>query len=258
MTMLLSVRPDHLIISNDKGHIKHVPHDSYNLLKHRDYQGNRIFYKFVSKANELLGEVQETYDPRIFNCDYNGERIQIRGIDNSNDIAQAIMKHNAKKYQEIYKKIFFENNKTELLEALLDKDRAILQRDGSYIIDNVFMVNTHGTASYIDSVKSKKAKWQSLCIVVRNKTANALRDINITTPAGDIKIPSTLVQILAKVRYLLQPTVLYNYSTNGREIKDSGHIDSVVINQLPEWLAKQVIFARLGKKGLSKYKGRGI
>ena len=210
-----SVRDDHLIVYFN-GIIMTKINDSYNRLKYGEFMGNRVAHNFDDEAY-----VQETYDDRIFNCVYKGERMQIRIADK---LCDTIVGRNKEEYIILFKSCFYEAHKIEILTGLVKDsfgDRVKMKPDDSFVIDDRFMVDTHATAHYLKRSKAwKDDKWSHLCIV-----AKAVSKKKIKTRVGMVEIDVKLLEILAKINFLLYPNVK----------------DTIFTNQLPEWLMKSLV-----------------
>ena len=253
---IISVREDHILVYKD-GTVQTKINDSYNKLKYGKYDGNRIFYKF---EDGIL--VQETYDDRIFNCQYSGMKIQIRKAD---ELCNVITCRDKTGFIELFKDCYYEDHREELLNDMVrdsfgsrvimrkrasndvhDKDYNpldISSGDKIIVIDDRFMVDQHATAHFLKQWSkektqlsnhnwrgSKKSRWEHLCIVVQG----GLRSKGIKTDIGIIKLDSKILEILAKINYLLHPNVK----------------DTVFMGQLPDWLSKMLIAEH--KAGVSR------
>ena len=215
---ILKETPQHLVIHTEDGRVDTVINDSYTKLKYGQYEGNRIFYKEFGDGIDIA----ETYDERIFNCTYNGETIQVRDT-HSNELADIITQESKLLYIELYKRIYFDKHRTELLNDLMINSyngRVVAHNDGSFVIDNVFMINSHGQAYYINSKRSKNPQWSNLCIVVQGSLSPQI----MQTKVGAIEFDPTLLTIMYKIDYLVSPTVI------------DGQINNVFMSQLPNWL----------------------
>ena len=207
-----SVREDHLVVYFN-GKIMTKINDSYNQLKYGKYEGNRIFYKFNDEA-----EVQETYDDRIFNCKYKDETMQVR---KSEDICNAINNDNLDDYAIVFKETYYEIHKIELITDLVKRsygERVQLKNDDMFVVDSRFMVDSKATAHY--GTRSSNGHWKFLCIVVKGRP----RKKAIKTKIGLVELDEMLLQILAKINYLLNPNIS----------------DTILTGQLPEWLLKTI------------------
>ena len=228
---ILKETDQHLVLHLEDGRVDTVINDNYTKLKYgKSYEGNRIFYKFEDGI-----EVAETFNERIFNCTFNGETIQFRDSQ-SNKLSEVIQKESKELYIELYKQIYFEKHRTELLNDLMVESyggRVVAQTDGSFVIDNVFMINSHGQAYFISSKRSKNPQWSNLCIVVEGR----LQPQVIQTKVGAVEFDTTLLTIMYKIDYLISPTVK----------AETGEINNTFMSQLPNWLQKQVELEVFGK-----------
>ena len=215
-----SVRDDHLIVYYN-GKIMTKINDSYNNLKYGKYDGNRIFYKFDDEAM-----IQETYDDRIFNCTYKGETMQVR---KSEKICESILDNNVDSYATVFKETYYEIHRIELITDLVKRsygERVQLKNDNTFVIDDRFMVDDKATAHYGKKGQSHKhtaekdKRWEFLCIVVKGRP----RKKSIKTKIGLVELDEMLLHILAKINFLLYPTMT----------------DTVFTSQLPEWLSKTI------------------
>ena len=213
-----SVREDHLVVYYN-GKVMTKINDQYNNLKYGKYDGNRIFYKFNDEA-----EVQETYDDRIFNCIYKGETMQVRKSEN---ICEAINNDNLDDYALVFKETYYEIHRIELITDLVKRsygERVKLKNDNTFVIDDRFKVDDKATAYHIKKGQNHKhtmdndKRWEFLCIVVKGKP----RKKGIKTKIGIVELDEKLLEILAKINFLINPNMT----------------DTVFTSQLPEWLTK--------------------
>ena len=249
---ILKETPQHLVIHTEDGRVDTIINDSYTRLKYGDFEGERIHCKFEDGL-----EIAETFDDRIFNCSYRKdndspvETIQIRN-EYSCRIADVVQEQSKLLYIELYKEVYFEKHKTELLNDLMINSyggRVVARKDGSFVVDDVFMVNSHGHAHFISSRRSKNPQWNSLCIVVQGK----LTPKRIDTKVGAIEFDPTLLTIMYKIDYLISPTVKYAFDKDNKIIKGSGLINNTFMSQLPEWLQKEIMInAGLNTRGRKK------
>ena len=215
-----SVREDHLVVYFD-GKIMTKINDNYNNLKYGQYNGERIHYEFNDEA-----KIDETYDDRIFNCTYKDETMQVR---KSEDICQAIMSENLDDYALVFKETYYEIHRIELITELIKRsygDRVKLSNDNSFVIDERFMFDDKATAHYITrgqkykSTARKDRRWEFLCIVVKGRP----RKKAIKTKVGLVELDEKLLEILAKINFLINPNAN----------------DSIFTSQLPKWLHKTI------------------
>ena len=216
-----SVRDDHLIVYY-KGVIMTKINDNYYNLKYGQYEGERIHFAFNDEA-----KVDETYDDRIFNCTYKDETMQVR---KSEDICNAINNKNLDDYALVFKETYYEIHRIELITDLIKRsygDRVQLKNDDTFVIDDRFMVDSKATAHYSKKGQNHKhtidkdKRWNFLCIVVK---AKQLRKRAIKTKIGLVELDEKLLEILAKINYLLNPNMS----------------DSILTSQLPTWLNKTI------------------
>ena len=211
-----SVREDHLVVYYN-GKIMTKINDSYNNLKYGKYDGNRIFYKFDDEAM-----IQETYDDRIFNCTYKGETMQVR---KSEKICESILDNSIDNYAVVFKETYYEIHKIELITDLIKRsygERVKLRDDNSFVVDDRFMVDDKATAHYSKRGKNVKEdkRWTFLCIVVKGRP----RKKGIKTSIGIVELDEKLLEILAKINFLIKPNMT----------------DTIFTSQLPEWLSKTI------------------
>ena len=209
-----SVREDHLVVYFD-GKIMTKINDNYNNLKYGQYNGERIHYEFNDEA-----KIDETYDDRIFNCIYKDETMQVR---KSEDICQAIMNENLDDYALVFKETYYEIHRIELITELIKRsygDRVKLRNDNTFVIDDRFMVDDKATAHYSKRNNDSDKRWEFLCIVVKGRP----RKKAIKTKVGLVELDEKLLEILAKINFLINPNAK----------------DSIFTSQLPEWLHKTI------------------
>jgi len=248
---ILKETPQHLVIHLEDGRVDTVINDGYSKLKYGTYKGNRIMFNEFGEGFEIT----ETYDDRIFNCNLKNtegivQTIQFRD-NHSNELAKVIEEKTKEQYVLLYKSIYFEKHKTELLNDLMVNSydgRVVAQTDGSFVIDNVFMINSHGQAYFISSKRAKNPQWSNLCIVVKGRLLPKI----MQTKVGAIEFDTTLLTIMYKIDYLVSPTLIFDYKTDKitgfpKIVEGTGKIDNVFMAQLPNWLQKQVELEVFGK-----------
>tara|TARA_R100001530_G_scaffold134510_2_gene109511 strand:+ start:88 stop:678 length:591 start_codon:yes stop_codon:yes gene_type:complete len=185
--------------------------DEYNRLKYNSYGGNRIFYKWDNEA-----EAQETYDDRIFNCTLKGKTIQIR---DSNELCASIKNKDRDDYDEVFKNAYIEEHKTKLIGNLIKNsfgDKVRQGSDGSFIINNTFMVDKNASAHVL-----KENSWEFLCIVVR-KLGRRKIDLG---ELGTADLDPKLVEIMSKISFLIKPNTK----------------DTVFMRQLPRYISNALL-----------------
>jgi len=192
---------DNSLILFEKGKVKTVPNTIYNQVKYRNYKGNRIYYKFDNDSY-----VQETFDDGIFNSFMSGETIQIR---DSVKICQSIqahkLNHQDTQYNELFKRLYFIEKKTELMKEMIDvfgdRARTKTNKDNAtlYIVDERFMVNDSGVSHYKDDT----GHYKFLCTVAQGN----LSKMTVQTKIGEIELGSTELTIMGKIGFLLAPDI---------------------------------------------------
>ena len=228
VSCIRSVRDDHLIVYYN-GNIITKINDSYNRLKYGEFEGNRVSHMFDDEA-----KIQETYDDRIFNCFYKDETMQIRKAE---ELCDTIKNKNKDDYIELFKDHYYQVHKTEIISGLVKDSfggRVKVVGD-DYVIDDRFMVDSQATAHFRvrtnkrvkmtdelgnDMTKRiRKKQWEFLCIVAKMYGRGKK---SIKTKIGLIELDAKLMEIMAKINFLLYPSIT----------------DSTFMGQLPEWLSK--------------------
>lgn len=222
---------DNVFIVEDNGTIKTLIKDTYTRLKLNSFNGNRIFWDFGSGL-----EVKETYDERIFNCFKNGETINIR---DGNKIAEFISDNNSAGYDEYFKEHYYEQHRLEFVDQVIKSygDRVKKVPDG-YLVDTHWKVNNKGSSYYLaqdghkgsfdqevvrvhgEEAVGREGNWHFLCTVAQG---NILK-MSIDTKIGSLELDTTTMTILAKINYLMNPTVM----------------DTTTLHQLPDDLRKVI------------------
>jgi len=225
MSMIIAKRDDHIIIRTKRDEYVHRPNDSYNIVKYGTYQANRIFFTWDKECR-----VEETYNERIFNCYYKQEdkEEQLLQLRHANDICEAIVNKDKESFIELFKDNYYKLHKEALLNGLIQdnnilKDRVKIQKNGDYIVDDVFKVDGHANTYVMETHRIKDSKrlikWQNLCTTIPIK--NKEKTIH-TKEIGDVKIDVATLNCLSKIYGLILPHLW----------------DSVIWNQIPKWLRK--------------------
>ena len=230
--MIISERPNHIIIRNKRDEYVHRPNDSYNILKYESFGGNRVMHTFDSEC-----KVEESYNERIFNCYYKDQLLQLR---NANDICEAIISKDNQLFIDLFKKNFYDLNKAQLLQGLVDnnstlKGRVRRTKNDDFIVDDCFKVDSHANTYVLESHYIKKTKrerkWRNLCTVV----PRTIKKMNIhTKEIGNVEVDQATLRCLTKIFGLIQPHTW----------------DSVIWNQIPNW------FKRIYKDELEAFNKR--
>ena len=220
MSMIIAKRDTHIVIRNKRDEYVHRPNDTYNIVKYGTFQANRIFHKWNSECR-----VEETYNERIFNCYYKGQLLQLR---KANDICEAILSKDKEVFIDLFKKNYYDLNKAQLLQGLVDdnstlKGRVKRTKNDEFIVDDVFKVDSHANTYVMQTHRIKDSKrerkWDNLCTVLPRTIK---KRIIHTKEIGDVEVDQATLRCLTKIFGLIQPHTW----------------DSVIWNQLPTWLKK--------------------
>ncbi len=206
--IVLERRPEQLIIQSKNG-VFTVPRTSYYTLKYDHFGGNRIFHKFVDDIR-----VEETYNDGIFNIWMNDNTMQ---ISDAETICDCILNKDLKKIRETFMVWYSEKVRDDVIKCVLAPyaNRAVINEDGSLIVDGLFKVDIHGAAHYLDE------KWEFLCIVASGTKST----LPIKLPNyGKVDITPRTLEIIAKAFFLLHPNI---------------H-DGVFMSQLPDKIKEHV------------------
>jgi hypothetical protein len=194
---------DNTLILFDNGKVVTVPNTLYNQVKYRDFKGDRISYHFNDDMY-----IQETYDNGVFNAFINEETLNIR---DSVSLCECIKEHkknkSSEKYELLFKKLYLRDNKDKIMKEMVsvfgERVEMITRDDVThYIVDDRFMVDSHGVSHY----KSDVGHWKFLCTVAQGN----LSKMTINTKIGDIDLESTELTIMGKIGFLLAPDITDN------------------------------------------------
>ena len=223
---IIAERENSLLVYED-GKTKIYTNDTYNLLKFKEFNGERIILHTKSKLDDEITKiyVQETYDRGIFNVQYNKETLQIRDcIQMSKAIDEYLKTDSNKKIKELFLRKYMEANRVKIMKLMAKSftEKVHVNTDGNFIIHNIFMVDTKGSSYYKSSSKlqrgqqklHKDKRWNYLCIVPKGK----LRRFKIKTDIGEVELSTLDVEIMSKVGFLLYPDLT----------------DSIFMSQLPQ------------------------
>jgi len=222
MSMIIAKRDTHLIIRKKNDEYVHRPNDSYNIVKYGTYEANRIFFAFDDEAR-----VEETYNERIFNCycSYKGKE-QLLQLRNANEICDHIINKDKESFIELFKEKFYDLNKVQLLQGLIDNNTLLKGRvkrtsKDEFIVDDVFKVDSHANTYVLSSHYIKKTKrekrWDNICTVLPRTIKKRMIH---TKEIGDVEVDEATLRCLGKIFGLVQPHTW----------------DSVIWNQIPKWL----------------------
>ena len=141
----------------------------------------------------------------------------------SENICKAINNASLDDYAIVFKETYYEIHKIELITDLVKRsygERVKLMNDNIFVIDDRFMVDSKGTAHYGKKGKHTDKRWEFLCIVVKGRP----RKKAIKTKIGLVELDEKLLEILAKINFLINPNMT----------------DSIFTSQLPDWLSKTI------------------
>jgi len=145
--MIIEERSDQIVVIDNNGSVDTKPKTEYFMLKHKDFNGDRIYFKF---NDDCL--IHETFNDGIFNCMFKGESMQIRQPDK---IVFCInwFKYNPdpdtklKPFEDLFKTNYTETMQKEVLENLLiSYEHRLNYLDDGIEIDNRFFINKNGVA----------------------------------------------------------------------------------------------------------------
>ena len=216
--MIVDERDDQIIIQDDiTGRIESYPNAPYWRLKLKQFNKERIYHKFGRNV-----EIQETYDIGIFNLTIEGHTLNVRDVWRD-DVARAIIDGDEMQIKQIYAHHQGQGVQSKMVEALLTQfPNRIRVEDEGFIVDDMFKIDRHGSASYRSNMKKFKATgqqqitsdWSFLCIVSKARSKKKVK-----LPSGEIiEIDPLDEQIIDKILFLLEPNMK----------------DSVFTNQLPD------------------------
>jgi len=208
--MFVGERKKIIIVEND-GDVITLPKTPYNLLKHKVFEGERIFHQWNDK-----NYIQETYDDGIFNATLDGQTIQLR---EENKVANIITEGNIVTYGLLWKGDYITNNKKEIMQGFLKGfgDRVKFYKKG-YIVDDNFLVKHDGSAHLLNKEKKIREREKYICIVVKK----VLKPYKFNIGKIEIELDEKTQEVMAKIMFLLFPNMS----------------DTVFTNQLPAQLRK--------------------
>ena len=206
---ILEVRPE-LVICRENGVISTRPNSPYYSLKYFTYDNRRIAYTFSDKSF-----VQETFDARIFNCWFDGKRIQLRQ-DLSEKLATTISHHmmygNIKEYQELFNEAYVEEPDWYMLNNYLKNIEGVVRTKERFIIYDEFKIDYKGNAWVRNDgryVNSNEEEWFSLCIVMQgSKHSYKAEAAFLPNEYGNMEeVNSLTMTIISKIMFLLNPNL---------------------------------------------------
>ena len=216
--MIIDEREDQIVFQNDvTGRIESYPSRPYWQLRLKTFNNERIYHKFGRNV-----EIQETYNEGIFNLTIEGHTLNIRDVWRD-DVARAILDGDEMQIKKIYAHHQGQGVQSKMVEALITQfPNRVEVKDEGFIIDGMFKIDRHGSASYRSNMKKFKADgqqkitsdWSFLCIV-----SKAVAKKKVKLPTGEtIEINPLDEQIIDKILFLLEPNMK----------------DTIFTHQLPE------------------------
>ena len=198
-----------ILIANIDGVTEFVRKNDYLILKHRQFDSNRIIYKFPNGD-----KIEETYNYGIFNCYRGDRRVQ---ISDAISIARTIIHEDHDAFVRIFEEWYDAVAQDDFIDLFVESSGGrVRYDDAKYVVDEIFAIDKHGNAFY-----EKKKHWKHVCIVPENMGVNP----TVFVPGrGFMTLNAVTVSIVAKIHFLLNP--------NGN--------DGVFMKQLPEELKEFV------------------
>jgi len=184
--------------------------DEYNLMKYKDFKGDRIIVKLNNKC-----EVIETYNNGIFNVRYEGYKMQIR---DKIEVCKRLKFCLDTGSDQPIKELLLNNVKDTIKE---DWIREVLKPFGDRVeiktidnktkvyIDNLFCVDSNGQAYF-----KTNGSLKNICIVADH---SGKLNFKLGHELGKFDLDFRTLEIYSKVLFFLFPNVK----------------DSVFMNQLP-------------------------
>ncbi|MBF86353.1 MAG: hypothetical protein CL489_18005 [Acidobacteria bacterium] len=173
------VKEGNILVFNNDWKLVTVPRDEYNKQRWLKHNGERIYAEFKNGD-----KVQETFDPRIFNCYYylEGEEIIVTTrAESSNDLCKCIVMNDFGTFRDMLLQEHFKGKEKEYMVKYfkqdMDKETAervqviqIPKKDKHgyditvcyYIVDGIFMIDDKGTSYMLNTEYEDKKKKGSL------------------------------------------------------------------------------------------------
>jgi len=228
---ILEKKDDFIVYRNKDGETHVTPNNVYNNIKLSEYSGERIHFK---KGKH---EIQETYNPMIFNISSGKEHLQTRKLD-ANRVAEAIehlKKGEYNHFKDLWNAYNSANVDIGMLSNFLNRYKPrVFTHDEGFIIDDRFMVDRKGS-SWVkvkaenydrtivrDHRDHSKSHYKYLCLVSRGVSPKEVKLKNGDT----VKMSALALNILSKIEFCLEP------------LKHKK--DHVFWNQVPGWLKKEI------------------
>ena len=188
--MKVLLETDHTILVDLDGQLEILPNNDYTQLRMVRFEGGRINHDFGDGC-----VIQETYNRGIYNCECDGELIQIY---DGGHLARSILENDIDAYRATFNKWYSEQLQAEVVDAAIAPFKDRVHRSGDiYIVDEVWGVNIDGGA-----LKMVHGKFEPLCLV-----ADRTEDRQVVLPGyhKPIKVNTKTWVTIAKILFLLCP-----------------------------------------------------
>lgn len=219
MIMKILLKTAGTILIELDGRPELLPNNDYTQLRFVRFDGGRINHDFGDGCI-----IQETYNRGIYNCECDGELIQIY---DGGQVARAILDDDVEAYRTVFNEWYSERTEHEIVEMAVrgfgDRvKRGKLGKDvDGYIVDDLWGVRTDGGAMY-----HHDNTWRHICLVA-SRTED--REIVLNGHAKPVKVGARTWVVIAKIMFLLNPRP-----------------ERVFMGQLPESLKRVVMASQDG------------
>lgn len=172
-----------------------LPNNDYTQLRFMRFDGGRIHHDFGDGCI-----IQETYNRGIYNCECDGELIQIY---DGGQVARAILDDDIEAYRTVFSEWYGERTEHEVVGAVIREfgDRVKRGKLGKgvdgYIVDDLWGVRTDGGAMYYHN-----NMWHHICLVA-SRTED--REIVLNGHTKPVKVSARTWVVMAKIMFLLHP-----------------------------------------------------
>ena len=168
-----------------------LPNNAYTHLRFEKFNGGRIRHDFGDGC-----VVQETYNRGIYNCECDGELIQI--YDGAH-IAQCIIDDDRAAYRRAFTEWFSAKMESEVVNnAIAPFGERVRAEKDKYVIDNVWAVGHHGGAMQ----RASDGDWRNLCLVADPTNE---QDIMLPGRSAPVRVNSRTWVVIGKILFLLFP-----------------------------------------------------
>ena len=182
-----------LVVEGRDGTVSLRRRSPYDQLKWGRLGGGHVWHKWNDDCSAY-----ETFTEGVFNCRAGSESVQ---VDDPDGIASAILSDSASDYLRIFERWYGQEAQHDLIEDVVDGSggRVRRERGGAYVVDGVFMVDSHANAWSRDGPLSP---WRPLCIVADGCGTPLI----VRHPSrGWAVLTSATQAVQAKINFLLRP-----------------------------------------------------